>query len=81
MMSAKCALIVLQLNRYLGFRDKKTKLKICRQTFTLSTQLQDRSYIIRMSWMGQKRQRNVQEEETLRANVLALIVKCAKYAD
>ena len=77
MMSAKCALIVLQLNRYQGFRDKKTKLKIHRQTFTSSTQPQDRSYIIRMSWMGRKRQRNVQEE-TLRANVLALIVKCAK---
>ena len=41
---AKCVLTILKLNWNQRFRDKRTKLNICHQMLTSSTQLQNRSF-------------------------------------
>ena len=45
-MLAKCVLTSLELNWDQRFRNKKTKLNICHNTLTSSTQLQNRSFHI-----------------------------------
>ena len=76
-MLEKCVLTILELNRNQRLGHKKTKLNICHQTLTLSTQLQNRKFHVVERTITSSKCQKMKNARAKRAKILFFIVKYA----